>query len=194
MKKNLLFIIIAGFLLSACIASSGLSFSKKDVKDFPNLVQNSDFEIPNDSTNVLKNWTIMNDTAKKFVVLTNKESFSGKNALEIKNPSQDVLIISDAFEIDHNGGYYSYCHLKSLNKCDKKITVFFFAFDGNGKRKDRYREKYNISQDWKQYDVSSGFFDRNVKYGRIIISLPKDENQIYYLDDVESFKVYKFNK
>jgi hypothetical protein len=194
MKKNLFLIVFVGFLLVACIASSGLSFSKKDVKDFPNLIKNSDFEQRKDSNAILKNWTVMDDSAKKFVRLTNQEHFKGNNAIEIVNPTKDVLIISAAFEIKKDGGYYSYCHLKSLKKTDKRFTLLFFAFDKNGKRKDRYREKYRITQNWKQYDISSGFFDKNVKYGRVIISLPKDENQIYYLDDIESFKVYKFHK
>ncbi len=194
MKKILFLIISIGFVLTACIASSGLSFSKKDVRDLPNLVQNFGFEKSADSVGVLEHWTVMDDSVRKFAKVTDKEHFEGKKALEIKNPEKDVLIISDAFEIDNKGGYYSYCHLKVLNKTNKKITVLFFAFDENGKRKDRYRERYTISKDWKQYDISSGFFDKNVQYGRIIISLPKDKNQIYYLDDVESFKVYKFHK
>ena len=193
MKKNVLIVII-GLLLSACIASAGLSFSKKDVKDSPNLVMNPSFEISDDSTKVLKGWTIMDETAKKYVSLTDDEHFKGKKSVEIKNPNLNVLLISDAFEIDSAGGYYSFCHLKSLNKSEKKIEVFFFAFNKNGKRKDRYRERYKISQNWKEYEISSGFFDKSVKYGRIIISLPKNKNQIHYLDDVESFKVYKFHK
>jgi hypothetical protein len=73
-------------------------------------------------------------------------------------------------------------------------VIRFLAFNAKGKRVNKFSNKGYPKEDWTQIDLTSGFLNSTARFGRIIISIPKKPDKIFWIDDVESYNVYKIQK
>lgn len=188
-------IIIALFIiLSSCFWGSVMDFSEKDIKDNVNEVLNSSMENGEFTPDVLpENWFLLEGTTD-FITWDNSNFHTGSKSLKIENPKENVNIISDAFPIDADYVYYSRLFVKTNYSSNQHITIRFLAFDTKGKRVSKFSDSGLPTQNWTQVDMTSGFLKSTARFGRIIISIPRKSDKIYWLDDVESYAVYRIQK
>ncbi|MBT3756252.1 MAG: hypothetical protein HOK80_00575 [Candidatus Cloacimonetes bacterium] len=188
-------IILALFIiLSSCFWGSVMDFSEQDIKDNENEVFNSSFE--NGEFDPLKlpdNWFLLEDTSK-HVIWDSENPHTGSKSLKIEHPKDKINIISDAFPVDADYVYYSRLFVKTNYNSNQSITIRFLAFDAKGKRVSKFSNSGLPKQDWAQIDITSGFLKSTARFGRIIISIPRKSDKIYWLDDIESYAVYRIQK
>ncbi len=188
------FLLVFTLIFSSCFFGSITDFSDKDIVGKQNSVINSGFEDGDYQYNHMpENWKVL-DEPNENVFWDNTNFFNGEKSLKIEHPSSKISIISEAFEIDPEAVYYSRCFIKTNYQSNHSITFRFLAFNAKGKRVDKFSVKNYPKTDWTQVELTSGFFNRNAKFGRIIISFPKRPDKIFWIDDVESYNVYKIQK
>ncbi len=181
-------------MLSSCFFGSVMDFSEKDIKDKENEVYNTSFENGEYKPQGLPDgWFLLEDTSD-YIIWDNENPHTGSKSLKIQNPKDNINIISDAFPIDADHVYYSRLFIKTNYNSNQSITIRFLAFDSKGKRVSKFSKKGLPKQDWTQIDITSGFLKSTARFGRIIISIPKKSDKIYWLDDIESYAVYKIQK
>ena len=181
-------------VLSSCFLGSVMDFSEKDIKGKENEVYNSSFESGEyDQYKLPDGWFLLEDTFD-YVSWDNENPHTGSNSLRVQHPSDNINIISDAFQIDADYVYYSRFFVKTNYNSNQSITIRFLAFDSKGKRVSKFSENGLPKQDWTQIDITSGFLKSTARFGRIIISIPKKSDKIYWLDDIESYAVYRIQK
>ncbi|MDP8268859.1 MAG: hypothetical protein P9L97_09045 [Candidatus Tenebribacter davisii] len=187
-------IIVVLAVLSSCFFGSVMDFSEKDIKDKKNEVFNTSFEIGDYDLHKLPDgWYLLEDTSK-YILWDNETSKTGSKCLKIENPKDKINIISDSFPIDADHVYYSRLFMKTNYNSNQSITIRFLAFDEKGKRVSKFSEHGLPRQDWTQIDITSGFLKSTARFGRIIISIPRKSDKIYWLDDIESYAVYRIQK
>lgn len=182
------------FILSSCFWGTVMDFSEKDIKDsvnevFNSSMENGDFELDE----LPDNWFILEGNTD-CMIWDNNDFHTGSKCLKIENPKDNINIISDAFPIDADHVYYSRLFIKANYNSNQQITIRFLAFDVKGKRVSKFSDRGLPKQDWTQIDITSGFLKSTARFGRIIISIPKKSDKIYWLDDVESYAVYRIQK
>ena len=191
MEKIILALVI---ILSSCFWGSVMNFSEQDIKDNENEVLNSSFENGEFDPQVLPdNWFLLEDTSE-YIAWDNKNPHTGSKSLKIEHPKDKLNIISDAFPIDADYVYYSRLFVKTNYNSNQSITIRFLAFDAKGKRVSKFSNNGLPKQDWTQIDITSGFLKSTARFGRIIISIPRKSDKIYWLDDIESYAVYRIQK
>lgn len=188
-------IILALFIiLSSCFWGSVMDFSEEDIKDSENEVINTSFEDGEfDSKKLPDNWFLLEDTSE-FITWDNNNPYTGTKSLKIEYPKNDVNIISDAFPIDADYVYYSRLFIKTNYNSNQHITIRFLAFDTKGKRVSKFSKNGLPKQEWTQIDITSGFLKSTARFGRIIISISRKSDKIYWLDNIESYAVYRIQK
>jgi len=181
-------------VLSSCFLGSVMDFSEKDINDTENEVYNASFEDGEyDPQKLPDGWFLLEDTFD-YVSWNNEIPHTGSKSLKVQYPEEKINIISDAFPIDADHVYYSRFFVKTNYNSNQSITIHFLAFDSKGKRVSKFSENGLPKQDWTQIDITSGFLKSTARFGRIIISIPKKSDKIYWLDDVESYAVYRIQK
>jgi len=188
-------IILALFIiLSSCFWGSVMKFSEKDIKDSVNEVLNSSMENGEfDPETLPDKWFLLEGTTD-FITWDNSTFHTGSKSLKIENPKENINIISDAFPVDADYVYYSRLFVKTNYNSNQHITIRFVAFDVKGKRVSKFSDRGLPKQDWTQVDITSGFLKSTARFGRIIISIPRKSDKIYWLDDIESYAVYRIQK
>jgi hypothetical protein len=191
MKKIVLALLV---ILSSCFFGSVMNFSEKDIKDNENEVLNTSFENGEyDPQKLPDGWFLLEDTSN-YITWDNENSHTGSKSLKIEYPRDKINIISDAFLIDADQVYYSCLYVKTNYNSNQPITIRFLAFDSKGKRVSEFSNNGLPKQDWTQIDITSGFLKSTARFGRIIISIPKKSDKIYWLDDIGSYAVYRIQK
>ena len=188
-------IIIALFIvLSSCFFGSVMDFSEKDIKDNENEVFNTSFEIGEyDPQKLPDGWFLLEETSE-YITWDNKNPYTGSKSLKVEYPKDKINIISDAFPIDADQVYYSRLFVKTNYNSNQSITIRFLAFDSKGKRVSKFSNNGLPKQDWTQIDITSGFLKSTARFGRIIISIPRKSDKIYWFDNIESYAVYRIQK
>ena len=187
-------IIAFAVLLSSCFIGTVMNFSEKDIKGKENEVYNSSFENGDyDPDRLPDGWSLLDDKSNN-ILWDDEISCTGLKSLKIYNPKKKINLISDAFPIDADYVYYSRFFVKTNYDSNHLITIRFLAFDANGNRVSKFSENDLPKQDWTQIDLTSGFLKSTARFGRIIISIPRKSDKIYWLDDIESYAVYRIQK
>lgn len=191
MKKLLLILLV---IISSCFFGSIMNFSEKDIVGKENVVFNPSFENGEFEANSMpEDWMVLNKPENQIFWDDNYRHSGGKS-LKIQYPKSKINIISDAFPIDAEAVYYSRCFVKSSYQSNHPVTIRFLAFNSKGKRVNKFSSKGYPGEDWTQIDLTSGFLKSTARFGRIIISIPKKPDKIFWLDDIDSYNVYKIQK
>ncbi len=187
-------IIVLFVFLSSCFLGTVMDFSEKDINGKENEVYNASFENGEYSPDKMPDgWSLL-DNKLDHILWDNEISCTGLKSLKVQHPKNKINLISDAFPIDANYVYYSRFFVKTNYDSNQLITIRFLAFDVNGNRVSKFSENDIPKQDWTQIDITSGFLKSTARFGRIIISIPKKSDKIYWLDNIESYAVYKIQK
>ena len=191
MKKLIIGVIV---ILTSCYFGSIMRFSEKDIGDTVNAVINPSFEDGEYNSETLpEEWMVLNDAAEKVFWDDNYKRTDSKS-LRVEYPDDKINIISDAFPINPEYVYYSRCFLRTNYRSNHSVIIRFLAFNAKGKRVNKFSNKGYPKEDWTQIDLTSGFLNSTARFGRIIISIPKKPDKIFWIDDVESYNVYKIQK
>ncbi|MDA3813422.1 MAG: hypothetical protein PF570_04130 [Candidatus Cloacimonetes bacterium] len=181
-------------VLSSCFFGSVMDFSEKDINEKENEVYNTSFEDGEyDPQKLPDGWFLLEDTFD-YVSWNNETAYTGSKSLKVQYPKDKINIISDAFPIDADHVYYSRIFVKTNYNSNQSITIRFLAFNSKGKRVSKFSENGLPKQEWTQIDITSGFLNSTARFGRIIISIPKKSDKLYWLDDIESYAVYRIQK
>ena len=187
-------VIIVMMILTSCFFGSIMHFSEKDIADAVNVVINSSFEDGKFNSEALpEEWMVLDDAAEK-IIWDDNNMHTGSKCLRIEYPDHKLNIISDAFPINPEYIYYSRCFLRTNYQSNHPIIIRFLAFNAKGKRVNKFSNKGYPKEDWTQIDLTSGFLNSTARFGRIIITLPKKPDKLFWIDDVESYSVYKIQK
>jgi len=181
-------------ILSSCFFGSVMNFSEKDINGKINEVYNSSLENGEFNQNILpEGWSLL-ENGSDYVEWNSDLSRTGSKCLKVEHSENRINIISDAFPIDADQIYYSRFFVKTNYNSNHLITIRFVAFDTNGKRVSKFSENGLPKSDWTQIEITSGFLKSTARFGRIIISIPSKSDKIYWIDDIESYAVYKIQK
>ncbi len=181
-------------ILSSCFFGSVMNFSEKDIIGKKNEVYNSSFENGEFNPNILpEGWSLL-DEASDYVAWNSEISRSGSKCIKVEHSEDKINIVSDAFPIDADQIYYSQFFVKANYNSNHLITIRFVAFDTNGKRVSKFSENGLPNTEWTQIDITSGFLKSTARFGRVIISIPRKSDKIYWIDDIESYAVYRIQK
>ena len=168
--------------------------SAKDIKDAENVVFNSSFETKSlEESRLPDGWMVL-DELENTVSWDSEVSAAGNHSIKVAHTRSKVNIISDAFPIDPESVYFTRCMMKSNYKSNHAITIRFLAFNAKGKQLNKFAEKFYPEEDWTTMRLTTGFFKTAARFGRIIISFPSKSDKVYWLDDVESYGVYRLKK
>ena len=118
-------------------------------------------------------------------------------SLSLTNLTLAIVIcgfISDSFPIDPESVYFTRCLIKSNYKSNHAVTIRFLAFDSKGKQLNKFTEKYYPDTDWTTMRLTTGFFKTAARFGRIVVSFPSKPDKVFWLDDLESYSVYRIQK
>ncbi|MBN1327797.1 MAG: hypothetical protein JW996_07590 [Candidatus Cloacimonetes bacterium] len=194
MKKILLILIVSSSLMFlGCAFGSIFNISDNDVTDKSNIVLNSSFEEGDiDMEHFPFNWHVLEEQYD-MIRLDNTNFRSGNSSILIQNPDQKIALVSESFTIDPTSVYYSRCFVKSDSQTKKPLTLYLFAFNDNGDRVNSYSKEFYPGDDcWSKIDFVTGFFQSSATTGRIVINIPDDSEQNFWIDDAESYQLHRF--
>lgn len=194
MKKYIFLFFIVLIILSGCFFQTLSQFSEDDIIGKKNKIPNSGFEdgiFGYEKTP--DKWLIVNKP-ENLIFWENGIHHNGEKCLKIKNPNQKINIFSDAINIYPEDIYYTRCFVRADKSSNASITLLFLAFNITGKRVNRFVKKIKPGEEWSQIELVTGYFKNSALFGRVVISIPKKSGITFWIDDVESYKVYKFRK
>ncbi len=181
-------------ILAGCVFGSISQFTEADIKQSQNEIYNSNFEIlPDSETGELAGWTLMENSID-HISLVMDEFQSGEFSLKIANPAKKISLISDSFPIDPESVYYTRCYIKNNYKSNHPVELHFVAFNTAGKKMNSYKTHIYPDAVWTKAVLTAGFFKQEVRFARVIITFPARDDKVYWLDDVESYNIYKIQK
>jgi len=172
---------------------SSILFLEKDTIGKPNAVINPGFEKADARNNRLPtSWFIITSKPEyaEYVCRDSIETIEGTHALRIKQSPHDLMVVSDAFRISKESGYFIKCSAKAEFPLTKPIKVQFTTYDNKGNRKGRYSTSLRPGKDWKKATISAGFLGNVVSFARINLLIPKDPDNTIWIDDIGCYRVY----
>ena len=185
-----LLIIIA--LLSGCAFGTISRFSEKYTEGKTNVVANSSFEKGEPySSNIPEGWIVSNEM-ENSIIWEEEARNEGDKCLKIENSNQKTNLISDKFMINSQSVYYTKCQIKSEKSTSKPVKLYLIAFDKKGNKVNEYSQETLLDPEWNLIELTSGFFNQDAVSARISVTIPKDEDNTFRIDDVESYNVHKF--
>ncbi len=187
----LLLVVVVAVILTSCSFGTVIDLSSKESKGKDNILQNSSFENFQSENNNFENWSIFSkqeDTVTIEEVITR----TGKNSILINRPETDISLISDSFEINNTSVYYSRCFVKTDKLSNKPLTLQLIAFNKKGDIVNRYSRDIVPTEEWTSIDFNSGFFKDSATSGRLVISVPEKNDNKFWIDDAEIFRVHTF--
>ncbi len=192
MKRMILLLVVAvAAILAGCSFGTVIDLSSKEGVGKENILQNSGFESASTVSSVPINWSVV--TEKEFPVEMCAISFhSGVSSLRIDQPESDISLVSDSFEIDNTSVYYSRCFVRTDKMSNKPLTLHLIAFNKDGDIVNKYSQEMIPSEEWSAIDFNSGFFKDSAILGRLVISVPEKNDNSFWIDDAEIFKVHTF--
>lgn len=197
MRLLLLILLCISLFLGSCFWGTSLLFLDSDSKDKPNLVPNNSFEKADSRNPELPDgWLIVSTLtdSSEPVALDSTIVQTGKKSLMITNSKKDMYIVSDAFQVNYTGGYYTKFSIKSIKPMQKPARLYLWAYDSSGNKRNSFRKSIKAKSDWKRASISAGFLKNSVSFARVAIFIPKDSGNTIYIDDVGCFLVHQFTK
>jgi hypothetical protein len=182
--------------LTSCFFGPSLIFFDQDVIGKPNLIPNPDFETPLLPDKKLPcDWMYLSTIDYKDALSWDSLTVqAGKKSLKIENPQQQLLLVSESFPIDNKSAYLNRCYVTSKYPSATPVVLYFRTFDRIGARKDNFTTKQRTNSNWKEILLSTGFFKPTAQFARVIISIPMDPENTYWVDNIGSFHVHTFSR
>ena len=196
--KNILFLaacIVALLLLNSCFMGSSILFLESDAEGKPNLILNPEFDTdPQSSQSMPQGWMLMGSSRNNEAsICCDRAVFlAGTQSLRIKNSRKHLMIISDAFRINGQSGYYIKASAKSTNLRGSKIKLHFIAYNAAGNIRNTFKSSLWTTDNWKKTTISAGFLKKDVNFGRVLIIVPPTEDETIWIDDLGCFQVHHF--
>jgi hypothetical protein len=189
-------LIIIVVTLSSCFFGPSLLFFDRDADGKPNLVANPDFEKPLSPNKTLPNhWMfISNADYHDALSLDSLKVHSGSRSIKLKNPKQQFLLVSESFPIDNKSAYLSRCYVTSTNPSAGQVVFYFRTFNKIGTCKDSFTSRIKTNSEWQEILLSTGFFKPSAQFARLIISIPADPTNTYWIDNIGSYYVHTFTR
>ncbi|HNX00380.1 MAG TPA: hypothetical protein PLE74_01405 [Candidatus Cloacimonadota bacterium] len=188
--------VIPLMLLTSCFFGPSLLFFDRDADGKPNLIPDGDFEIAHQTGNQTPNsWMFLSNFDYRNAISWDSLFVqNGKKSLMIKYPEQKVLLVSESFPIDNRSAYLNRCFVRSKYPSITPVVMYFRTFDKIGARKDNFTSKLKSNSTWNEILLSTGFFKPNAQFARVIISIPMDKDNIYWIDNIGSYHVHTFTR
>jgi len=187
---TVLLVIIA--VLSGCAFGTISRFSEKYTEGKTNVIANSSFEKKESYfSDQPEGWVVSNEMENSIVWEVEADDQQDK-CIKIRNSFEKTYLISDEFSLNSQSVYYTKCQIKSEKPTSKSVILHLLAFDKNGKVVNEYSEEAVLNSDWNLVELTSGFFNQNAVTGRVSLSIPEDDDNAFWIDDVESYNVHKF--
>ena len=182
--------------ISSCSTVTTLSFTERDVKDSPNLIQNNSFSpYSTIGEEALKGWMVMispQSITDSPVIIDPDVALEGKTSLRVDASDKAVLILSSPFNVRRYGGYYLRCYFKTNSPHPPRPQLRFIVFKENGKIVNRFKIKAKVNEDWERTTISAGFIKPGARFGRLGIYIPPFKEGSIWIDDTGCFEVHGF--
>ncbi len=190
-KFYLLFVLL--LLLLACANQSKLQIIDAIEDQKPNLIFNGSFETETEIVDSsYPGWIFDYDKVDQITTDSDRAK-DGNYSLKFLYPKNDVLMVSDSFEVYHRNGYGIKLSGLSLNE-DIPIEVKFITFNDSGEIVSKYVSNATVSKGkWSTFYFKAQYLKTSSKYARIFINIPKN-NSVLFLDDVACYNIFKFLK
>lgn len=196
MSKYLIWLGMAVLMLiSGCFWGSSILFLEKDTIGKTNLLGNPLFEKTDVKNPALPaGWVVVSETAqlKEPVSIDENVTNGGKKSVCVKDSDHDLMLLSDAFKIDYNGGFFIKFAAKSEHRLDQPLKLNFWTYDAAGKRKNKFSTTFKPGIDWKKATISAGFLSNSVSFARVSITVPRLDDNTVWISDVACFQVHQF--
>lgn len=182
-------------LVSGCFMGSTILFLEKDAIGKPNMLANPGFaKDPKLEQTMPHGWLLMgaDQASGTEVSCDNMQSIVGENSLKIEKSTRHLMIVSDSFNINHQGGYFVKASAKSSSEKGPKLKLRFIAYNQSGAIRNTFSANLKTTQSWKKATISAGFLKQNVHFGRVIILVPPTGEDTVWLDDLGCFQVHHF--
>jgi len=193
---GLVLLALLSFFINACSVVTTLSFTERDIKDSPNLVENYSFSpYSTIGEEALKGWMVIlnpHDNSESPITIDPDTACEGKTSLRIDASDKSVLILSEPFNVRRYGGYYLRCYFKTNFPNPPRPQLRFIVFKENGKIVNRFKTKAKINNDWQRTTISAGFIKPGARFGRLGIYIPPFKEGSIWIDDTSCFEVHGF--
>lgn len=147
-----------------------------------NLIENGDFEIYHeDITNSLPGW-ILDKVASDKVSIDTTRGFNGNNSLKISHPSREIELVTEPFLTNHRNVYGIQFSAKSVLR-KIPVVIHFLTFGENGKIVSKYYSNITVDTKWQTFKLVSDYLKVNSEFGRVFITIPKNDS-VLLLDDI----------
>ncbi len=186
---------IALFLLNSCFMGSSILFLESDTIGKPNLILNPGFDSdPQGTGSMPQGWMLMGSarSTEKQICCDKSDFLTGKQSLKIENSGKHLMIISDAFRISGQGGYYVKASAKSSSVRGPRVRLHFIAYNAAGNIRNTFKSSLWTTRDWKNTTISAGFLKKDVSFGRVLIIVPPTEDETIWIDDLGCYEVHHF--
>ncbi len=192
-----LFFIFILILTSGCYQVSTIYFAENESTGKPNLLKNPGFEksLPR-NTYMPDYWLLLSRTPEYVepVGVDSTVASEGRNSFRIHHSSKELILVSDAFRINPQGGFYIKCSTKAAKPLNNSLKLRFLTFDKAGNRKNRFSVSMKVGQDWKQSAISAGFLSNSADFARVLVTIPRIADNTVWLDDLGVYQVHVFEK
>lgn len=190
-KKSIAFVILAVFLISC---SRFIKFREENYTKVlsENLIDNGDFEIFQENIDkTIPGWLFDKVSTDKVAIDTTR-SFSGNSCLKISTPSREIQLVTKPFNCNHRNVYGVRFSGKSILR-KIPIVVHFLTFSENGKIVSKYYSNITIDTKWQTFSLVSDFLNVNSVFGRVFITIPKNDS-VLLLDDISCHVIDSYQK
>ena len=190
-----LLLLVCLLLISSCFMGSSILFLESDALKKPNLIVNSSFETDANADHIMpKGWFLMGGSKDKPASISCdvSTSVSGTQSLRISGMDSSVMIVSDAFRIEGQGGYFIKGSAKSTKEYGPLVKIRFVAYSEAGTVRNTFTKRIRTSDEWRKGTISAGFLKPNVRFGRVIIIVPPTEDETIWIDDIGAYQVHHF--
>ncbi|MDZ4122096.1 MAG: hypothetical protein U1C33_06715 [Candidatus Cloacimonadaceae bacterium] len=195
-RRIALLLLCGGLLLiGSCFMGSSILFLESDAVKNPNLIVNPSFETKASDKQILpKGWFLMGGSRDKaeVIVCDTTTYVSGKQSLKIQGTENTVMIVSDAFRIEGQAGYFIKGSARSNSDYGPQVKIRFVAYSEAGTIRNTFTKRIRTSHEWHKGSISAGFLKSDVHFGRVLIIIPPTDEEPVWIDDIGAFQVHHF--
>ncbi len=180
-RKTILLLLFTLFLIS-CSRFIKLREENYSKTLSDNLIENGGFEIYQEHIDSsLSGWIIDKVTTDKVSIDTTR-SFNGQNSLKVSQPSREMQLVTKPFNTSHRNVYGITISAKSVLR-KVPIALHFLTFSEDGKIVSKYYINITVDTKWQTFNFVSDYLKPNSEFGRVFITIPKN-NSVLLLDDI----------
>lgn len=181
-------------LLSSCFVGSSLLFLESETTDKPNLVFNPGFELTPQEKRMPSGWLLIDSTREleEPIACDTLQALEGKYSLRIEKSNKHQIIVSDAFPINSQSGYFIKASARSTAERGPKIKLRFITYNNSGKIRNKFSTSIRSNQNWKKSSISAGFLKSDAMFGRVLLQIPPTNGETLWIDGVGCYRVHFF--